>query len=84
MGKADKTLQAIFDQPTPANIEWRAIEALLTSLGADIREGRGSRVRVKLRGIKAVFHRPHPRKEASKGAVESVRRFLHNAGCIPR
>lgn len=39
-------------------------------------EGRGSRLRVYLNGVRAVFHRPHPRK----GAVKSLRRFLLEAG----
>ena len=43
-------------------------------------EGRGSRLRVYLNGVRAVFHRPHPRKESGKGAVKSLRRFLLEAG----
>nr|VFK56461.1 MAG: hypothetical protein BECKTUN1418F_GA0071002_10887 [Candidatus Kentron sp. TUN]VFK62769.1 MAG: hypothetical protein BECKTUN1418E_GA0071001_10868 [Candidatus Kentron sp. TUN] len=31
-----KTLAAIFAHPTPANIHWHDIEALLESLGAEI------------------------------------------------
>ena len=49
-------------------------------LGAEITEGNGSRVRVTLRGVRAVFHRPHPEKETDKGAVGSVRDFLDAAG----
>ena len=45
-------------------------------------EGRGSRVRVSLSDVRAVFHRPHPRKETDKGAVRSVRRFLIAAGVM--
>jgi hypothetical protein len=83
MAKHEKTLQAVFDEPTRANIEWRDIESLLGSLGAQLTEGRGSRIRVILNGVKAVFHRPHPQKEADKGCVESLRRFLENAGFAP-
>lgn len=53
---------------------------MLTALGAEITEGRGSRVRVYLNGVRAVFHRPHPQKETDKGAVKSVRRFLEATG----
>jgi hypothetical protein len=80
MAKHDRTLQAIFEMPTRADVEWRAIESLLKHLGATLTRGRGSRVRVALNGVRAVFHRPHPEKEASKGCVESVRTFLRNAG----
>ncbi len=40
-------------------------------------------VRVYLNGVRAVFHRPHPRKETDKGALRSVRRFLLEAGVGP-
>ena len=46
MGKHERTLQAIFESPTKANIQWREIEALFRHLGATIAEGRGARVRV--------------------------------------
>jgi hypothetical protein len=75
-----RTLEAIFEKPERADIDWRDIEALLIALGAEISEGSGSRVRVALKDVRAVFHRPHPRKETNKGAVKSVRRFLEAAG----
>ncbi|NOZ68037.1 MAG: type II toxin-antitoxin system HicA family toxin [Deferribacteres bacterium] len=77
-----KTLNTIFETPVRADIEWKDIEALFKALGAEITEGRGSRVRVALKGVRAVFHRPHPEKETNKGAVKSVRRFLKEAGVI--
>lgn len=46
------------------------------SLGASRSEGKGSRVRFSLEGVKAIFHRPHPGKECDKGALGSVRRYL--------
>jgi hypothetical protein len=81
--KHNKTLEAIFEKPERANIAWRDIEALFIALGAEITEGNGSRVRVALKGVRAVFHRPHPQKETNKGAVKSVRRFLEAAGVKP-
>ena len=75
-----KTINAIFAEPVRANISWSEIEAMLAALGADISEGRGSRVRISLNDVDAVFHRPHPRKETDKGAVKSMRRFLKEAG----
>jgi len=56
------------------------IETMLAALGAEISEGSGSRVRISLNGVDAVFHRPHPRKETDKGSVKSMRRFLKEAG----
>jgi len=81
--KPRKTLQAIFEEPTRSDIEWKAIEAVLVAAGAEISEGGGSRVRIALKGVRAVFHRPHPRKEADKGAVKSMRRFLEAAKVTP-
>ncbi len=77
------TLQAIFADPVRSNIAWRDIEMLFIVCGAAITEGQGSRVRVALNGIRAVFHRPHPQKETDKGAVRSVRRFLTEAEIRP-
>ena len=83
LAKHRKTLEAIFTDPVLAGIPWRDIEALLTACGAEISEGQGSRVRVALNGVRAVFHRPHPQKETDKGAVKSVRRFLREAEVRP-
>lgn len=79
VGKHKRTLQAIFKDPVPSNILWSDIEAMLIALGAEISAGRGSRMRIVLKGVRAVFHRPHPEKEAGKGAVKSMRRFLQEA-----
>ena len=78
-----RTLTAIFEDPVRANVVWADVEHLLAALGADLREGRGSRVRIALHGARAVFHRPHPRKETDKGALRSMRRFLRAAGIEP-
>jgi hypothetical protein len=77
------TLDAIFATPVLASIVWTDIEALFRACGAEVSEGSGSRVRVALNDVRAVFHRPHPRKEADRGAVKSVRRFLTEAGVTP-
>jgi hypothetical protein len=81
--KHRRTLEAIFERPERSNISWQDIEALFIALGAEVTEGRGSRVRVALHDVRAVFHRPHPQKETKKGAVKSVRRFLQEAGITP-
>ena len=78
--KHRETLAAIFKIPVQSNVKWTDIESLFSNLGAEVSEGNGSRVRIELNGIKAVFHRPHPRKETDKGALVSVRRFLEHAG----
>ena len=81
--KHRKTLLAIFDNPVRSDVEWEKIESLFSALGGDLSEGRGSRIRVVLNDVRAVFHRPHPQKETDKGALKSVRRFLKEAGITP-
>lgn len=78
--KQRQILELIFTNPVPSNIIWQDIESLFIALGADVSQGAGSRVRVKLNEVKAVFHEPHPEKETDKGAVKSVREFLLKAG----
>ena len=78
--KHSKTLKDIFEIPVRADINWADIESLLIALGADVSEGRGSRIRVALNGVRAVFHRPHPERITDKGAVKSIKRFLLEAG----
>jgi hypothetical protein len=78
--KHQKTLASIFENPVRADISWRDAESLLKALGAKITQGKGSRVRVFLNGIRATFHEPHPQKEMVKGAVQSLRGFLVSAG----
>jgi len=83
MPKHDRTLSAVFAEPTRANLAWKDIEALFVALGADIEEGSGSRVRILLNGLPATFHRPHPGREATRPAVRSARDFLRMAGIEP-
>ena len=78
--KHRKTLKTIFENPIRADIDWKEIESLFGALGAEISEGKGSRVRVILNGVRIVFHRPHPRKEAGRATVKDVREFLMRAG----
>lgn len=81
--KQRQTLDKIFERPDRSDIPWTNIESLFRALGAEISEGRGSRVRVALNNIRAVFHRPHPERVTNKGAVKSIRRFLQEAGGKP-
>jgi hypothetical protein len=78
--KQKNTLATVFERPVRSDISWLDIENLLGGLGATITEGRGSRVRVALNGVKAVFHRPHPERITDRGQVASLRRFLEEAG----
>jgi len=77
------TLRRIFEIPVRGDVAWRDVEKLFIALGAELSEGAGSRVRVALGGLRAVFHRPHPSLATDKGALKSVRRLLEQAGVKP-
>lgn len=78
--KHKETLGRIFHNPIQSGIKWKDIETMLLAMGAEISEGHGSRVRIALKGMRAVFHRPHPQKETDKGAIIPMRRFLLETG----
>ena len=81
--KQRQTLQRIFEKPERPDILWNDIESLFIALGAEVTEGKGSRVRVALNDVRAVFHRPHPQRVTNKSSVRSVRRFLIESGVTP-
>ena len=78
--KHRQTWRKIFEKPERSDILWQDVEALFSALGAELTEGRGSRVRVALCDVRAVFHRPHPERVTNKASVRSVRRFLIESG----
>lgn len=61
--KHQRTLEAIFKQPVQSNVVWKDIESLMRYLNTEITEGEESRVRFALNGVRATFHRPHPKKD---------------------
>ena len=79
--KHRKTLIAIYKNPAPKQLEWKAVEALLVAVGAQVIEGGGSRVRFHKDGEISTFHRPHPKKEAKP--YQDARDFLFRIGVKP-
>ena len=78
-----KTLTAIFAKPQSGTIEWANIEALFIAVGAELIEGRGSRVRFVAGDLTVTFHRPHPGKEAKTYQIKDARIFLEMMGVKP-
>jgi hypothetical protein len=78
-----KTLQAIYERPTRSDVRWSRVQELISALGGEVSEGRGSRVRFRIGDRVATFHGPHPSRDTGKGTLEAVRRFLDNAGIKP-
>lgn len=81
--KKRAVLQAVFTEPTSGTIRWASIEGLLVAVGCNVIEGKGSRVRFAKDGRVALFHRPHPEKEAKKYQVEATREYLIKLGVQP-
>ena len=78
--KQKRTLIQVFKDPVSATMVWKDIESLLISVGAEVIEGNGSRVRFYNDGVIAAFHRPHPKKEAKPYQVRDARNFLKQIG----
>ncbi|MFC5473385.1 type II toxin-antitoxin system HicA family toxin [Paraherbaspirillum soli] len=78
--KHKKTLQAVFTKPTLPGIVFADLEALVISVGGDVREGEGSRIVFELNG-KRLY--PHPGKEAKRYQVEELRELLTSQGITP-
>jgi hypothetical protein len=78
-----RILAAVFADPVSGTVEWAMIEKLLVATGAQVVEGRGSRMRFEKDGAVATFHRPHPAKEAKRYQVRDARAFLERIGVTP-
>ncbi len=81
--KQKRTLSMIFKDPVSVSLAWKEIESLFISLGVQVVEGNGSRVRFHYAGHLATFHRPHPNKEAKPYQVRDAREFLKQLGVQP-
>lgn len=78
-----RTLARSFEQSTRADVRWDELASLMRALGAEQHQGAGSRVRSALDGSILSLHRPHPKPELRKYAVEDVRDFLAARGIEP-
>ncbi len=81
--KQKRTLKAVFAERAPGAVAWADIESLLKSIGCEVIEGRGSRVRFARGEEIELFHRPHPDKEARRYQVLAARAFLERLGVRP-
>ena len=74
--KHRRTFEAIFSTPTRGGIVFSDIEALIVSLGGEVRQGEGSRIVFEIKNSRKYLHRPHPGKDAKKYQVEELREWL--------
>lgn len=78
--KQRKTYDAIFANPIRHNIVWNDVLTLIQSLGGNVTQGDGSRVRFDLNNISLNIHSPHPQKELKRYQIKGLREFLIKAG----
>ena len=78
-----RTLERIFARPTPSDIRWSEIEALLLAVDVEVEERSGSRVALVSSGKVVVVHRPHPQPETTRATVRDIGRFLILIGVTP-
>jgi hypothetical protein len=76
-----KVLHAIFAHPVSANIDPKAVHAVLEELGAEVSHNGSGHVAVTLNGQSHAFH--DTRHSLSKEEVVAIRRFLTAAGVDP-
>ena len=51
-----ETLAKLFQRPASADVRWQEIESLLLACGAEIEERAGSRIGIRLHGVRASIH----------------------------
>lgn len=78
--KYNRTLASLFSNQMSSNLHWKEIDALLTHLGAELIETRGSTVIAKLNGYEFTLHRPHHGATMGKNELHRLRDFLAAAG----
>lgn len=74
MSKHDKTLARLCSKPTPSNISWKDLSALLKHLGYTEIKGNGSRRKFHHVDRNALIccHEPHPHPDVDKGCINDV------------
>jgi hypothetical protein len=78
--KHQSTFAAIYEKPDRKDIEWADFLVLVEYLGSVLKISGGSAVGVRLNGVYAVFHKPHPGHEIYTSDLKRIRRFLETAG----
>lgn len=79
--KQKRTLQAVYETPTRADIRFDDIVSLVEAYGGHVeKRAAGSRVVMSLGDRRAHIHRPHPNQIVGKCTVEDIRKFLIEAG----
>ena len=78
MSKLSKALERLCREPTPVNVKWDDLANILTSLGYEELNGRGSRKKFfhREKNLLIVCHKPHPSPDVDKGCIADVVKHL--------
>lgn len=78
--KHEQLLRTIFTDPPSNNIHWREVESLLNHVGAEMENIPGARLRVKIKRMETILHRPHHSNTLDRQGIKHLREFLARAG----
>ena len=78
-----KTLERVHRKPTPSDIRWDEVRAMLQACDVQVVERSGSRVGLRKNDERIVIHRPHPRPVVGRETVRDIAAFLRAAGVEP-
>ena len=78
--KHEQLLRTIFTDPPSNNIHWREVESLLNHVGAEMENIPGARLRVKIKRMETILHRPHHSHTLDRQGIKHLREFLARAG----
>ena len=84
MAKHQKTLERIQTKPTPSDIRWDELKAMLQWLGFECLKKKGVRRKFYHRPTQALIccHQPHPDPCVDKGCIDDVVETLTIHGLI--
>ena len=77
------TLRRVLGRPTPTNLPWEDIEAMLRAAGVEVKERPGDRIALVRDGRAMVLHRPDPRPITIRATVRDLAAFLKATGVTP-
>lgn len=81
--KQRRTLEKIFEKPTPNNILWKDIESLLNHIGCMLKYPGGSIAKISKGEARILDHRPHPGNQTPSRTTGRIRIFLADIGVMP-
>ena len=75
-----RTLKRILAKPTPADIPWSDVQAMLQGAGVEVLERPGSWIALVKKQEIMVLRRPHPKPLSIRATLRDIAAFLGAAG----